>query len=216
MVHAYRNTKLSLTGLVYRYSHSPSGEFFCGYAKILNSAVLDKGDFAPPHHIQLSYKEDTHSYRTLVGFNYYPKEKRFEGDLEWLIRTRDVYSQGLHFETVRLKPEEMFLEERQFFTRILLSLEKLFPLLLACPRPLGLRARLELRKTTAGYPENFQHRFQKMISSGQAYALPRFSINLPPESWGQASSKRGRRSRWWERAPEFPAESSRISTGRYG
>ncbi len=215
MPSAYEKVTLSLTGLAYRYSDCPkSDSFLCGYVKIKNKMVRDKGDRAPPQHILLSYSEGTHYYRTLVGFNFYPPEKRFESDLEWIVRTKDINSQALRFEAVRLHPLEMLLKEKQFFTRVLMQLEKLSPALLHSPRPITSLLPAALRRTTAGYPENFRQLIQEKAPRGEAYSLPRFSIPTPPDSWGQSPPKSPRY--WWERAPEFPEESSRVRTGRYG
>lgn len=211
MASAYGNTRLSLNGLAFQHSDG----LLCGYCKIFNGVVLDKGNPTSPKHIKLSYSDDGHTVRTFVGFNYYSEEKRFESDLEWIIRTKDVNSQALHFKTEKLKLQAMMPEERQFLTRLLMQLENIAPALLSGPRSLTSRIQRELKIITVGYPENFRSQFQEKAPLGQAYSLQRFSVPMPPESWGQSAPKNGR-GHWWQKAPEFPEESSRVCTGRYG
>lgn len=210
MASAYGNTRLSLNGLAFQHSDG----LLCGYYKIFNGVVLDKGNPTSPKHIKLSYSDDGHTVRTFVGFNFYSQEKRFESDLEWIVRTKDVNSQALRFETERLNPQAMMPEEKQFLTRLLMQLEDIAPALLSGPRPLTSRMQSELRRITLEYPENFRSQFQEKAPLGQAYSLQKFSIPMPPESWGQSAPKRARH--WWERASEFPAESSRVCTSRHG
>ncbi len=211
MASAYGKTSLSLNGLVFQHSEY----LFCGYFKIFNRVVLDKGNPTSPKHIKLSYSDDGHAVRTFVGFNFYSQEKRFESDLEWIVRTRDVNSQALRFETEKLKLQAMMPEERQFLTRLLMRLEDIAPALLSGPRPLTSRMQSELKRITSEYPENFRSQFQEKAPLGQSYSLQKFSVPMPPESWGQSAPKNGRR-RWWQKASEFPEESSRVCTSRHG
>ena len=215
MASSYGNTKLALNGLIFQHSE----DLLCGYLKIFNGVVLDKGNPTSPRNIRLSYSEGTpskgvHSFRTLVGFNFYPSEKRFESDLEWIIRTKDVNSQALRFETERIDPQTIPPEEKQFLTRLLMQLEDIAPALLSGPRSLTSRMQNELRRLSLEYPENFRNQFQEKAPLGRAYSLQKFSVPMPPESWGQSAPKTTRR-RWWEQASEFPAESSRVCAGRH-
>ncbi len=211
MASAYGNTRLSLNGLVFQHSE----DLLCGYLKIFNRVVLDKGNPTSPKNIRLSYLDDGHAVRTFVGFNFYSQEKRFESDLEWIIHTKDVNSHALRFETEKLDFQTILPEEKQFLTRLLMQLKSISPALLGYPRSLASRTPGELRKITEGYPEKFRSQFQEKSPLGQAYSLQKFSIPMPPESWGQSLPKTCR-SHWWEQAAQFPAESSRVCTGRYG
>ncbi|MBS3118825.1 hypothetical protein J4417_04065 [Candidatus Woesearchaeota archaeon] len=215
MASSYGNTKLALNGLIFQHSE----DLLCGYLKIFNGVVLDKGNPTSPRNIRLSYSEGTpskgvHSFRTLVGFNFYPSEKRFESDLEWIIRTKDVNSQTIRFETEKLDLQTMMPEERKFLTRLLIQLEDIAPTLLNNPRPLASRMPGELRKITEGYPENFRHQFQEKAPLGRAYSLQKFSVPMPPESWGQ-STPRSERIPWWDQAAKVSAEICDVRASRY-